>query len=145
MYVSYSERFPRHSYFTVQTSNMPCSHTSCKVHWCWRWNFLKCIMLHKLYQLCHLNNKYWYLKQYNIYFLSTILELYNEIALSWKPFWIGQMYRYAFSRRMTSQNTDFSSWDALHNVKVSTMFLTHLCQIFILAINSDTPSLSYWH
>jgi hypothetical protein len=28
--------------YTVQTSNTPCPHTSCKVHWCWRWNFRKC-------------------------------------------------------------------------------------------------------
>ena len=34
--------------------------TSCKVHWCWRWNFRKCIVLVKLYQLCHFNNKYRY-------------------------------------------------------------------------------------
>ena len=42
------------------TSNTPCPHTSCKVHWCWQWNFWKCIVLGKMYQLCHLNNKYWY-------------------------------------------------------------------------------------
>jgi hypothetical protein len=30
------------------------------VNWCWRWNFRKCITLGKLYQLCHLNNKYRY-------------------------------------------------------------------------------------
>jgi hypothetical protein len=46
--------------YTVQTSNTPCPHTSCKVHWCWRRNFRKCIILGKLYQLCHLNNKYRY-------------------------------------------------------------------------------------
>jgi hypothetical protein len=46
--------------YTVQTSNTPCPHTSCKVHWCWRWNFRKCIVLGKLYQLCLLNNKYRY-------------------------------------------------------------------------------------
>ena len=23
----------------TQTNNTPCLHTSCKVHWCWRWNF----------------------------------------------------------------------------------------------------------
>jgi hypothetical protein len=46
--------------YTVQTSNTPCPHTSRKVHWCWRWNFRKCIILGKLYQLCHLNNKYRY-------------------------------------------------------------------------------------
>jgi hypothetical protein len=27
-----------------------CPHTSCKVRWCWRWNFRKCITLGKLYQ-----------------------------------------------------------------------------------------------
>jgi hypothetical protein len=32
VHVSYSERFPRYSYFTVQTSNTPCPHTSCKLH-----------------------------------------------------------------------------------------------------------------
>jgi hypothetical protein len=47
---------------TVQTSNTPYPHTSCKVHWCWQWNFRKCIILGKLHQLCHLNNKYWYYK-----------------------------------------------------------------------------------
>jgi hypothetical protein len=58
----------------VQTSNTPCPHTSCKVHWCWRWDFLKCIILGELYQLCHLNNKYRYLKQY-------------VISLSYEQFW----------------------------------------------------------
>jgi hypothetical protein len=46
--------------YTVQTNSTPCPHTSCKVHWCWRWSFLKCIRQGKLYQLCHLNNKYRY-------------------------------------------------------------------------------------
>jgi hypothetical protein len=27
--------------YTVQTSNTPCPHTSCKLHWCWRLNFPK--------------------------------------------------------------------------------------------------------
>jgi hypothetical protein len=36
------------SLHTVQTSNTPCPHTSCKVHWCWRWNFRKCITLSNL-------------------------------------------------------------------------------------------------
>jgi hypothetical protein len=39
--------------YTVQTSNTPCPHTSSKVHWCWWWNFGKCIIPIKLYQLCH--------------------------------------------------------------------------------------------
>jgi hypothetical protein len=39
-------------------SNASCPHTSCKVHWCWRRYFRKCVILGKLYQLCHLNNKY---------------------------------------------------------------------------------------
>jgi hypothetical protein len=30
--------------YTVQTSNTPCPHKSCKVHWCWRKNFRKCII-----------------------------------------------------------------------------------------------------
>jgi hypothetical protein len=46
--------------YTAQTSNTPCPHTSCKVHWCWRCNFRKCIILSKRYQLCHLSNKYRY-------------------------------------------------------------------------------------
>jgi hypothetical protein len=33
------------------------SHTSCKVQWCWPWNFRKYITLGILYQLSHLNNK----------------------------------------------------------------------------------------
>jgi hypothetical protein len=52
-----------------------------------------------------------------ISFLSTILELYSEIALSWKPFGIGHMYIYTFLLRMTdtvtSHNIDLSSWDIL--------------------------------
>jgi hypothetical protein len=39
----------------AQTSNTPCPHTSWKVHWYWRWNFKKCIVLGKLCQHCHLN------------------------------------------------------------------------------------------
>jgi hypothetical protein len=31
-----------------QMSNTPCPHTSCKVHWCWQWNFQKCFVLGKL-------------------------------------------------------------------------------------------------
>jgi hypothetical protein len=46
--------------YTVQTSNTACPHTSCKMHWCSRCNFRKCITLGKLYQRCHLNNKYMY-------------------------------------------------------------------------------------
>jgi len=42
----------------TQTNNTPCLHTSCKVHWCWRWNFSN--IYYKLYKLCHLNNKYRY-------------------------------------------------------------------------------------
>ena len=40
----------------TQTSNKPCPHKRCKMHWGWWWNFRKCIVLGKLYQLCHLNN-----------------------------------------------------------------------------------------
>jgi hypothetical protein len=35
------------------------SHELQSVHWCWRWNFRKCIK-GKLYQFCYLNNKYRY-------------------------------------------------------------------------------------
>jgi hypothetical protein len=44
----------------TQTSNMPCPHMNCKVHWCWQWKFRKCIVLGNLHQLWHLNNKYQY-------------------------------------------------------------------------------------
>jgi hypothetical protein len=54
----------------------------------------------------------------NISFLSTILQLCSEIALSRKPFGIGHMYIYTFLLRMTdtesSQNIDLSSWDILY-------------------------------
>jgi hypothetical protein len=48
------------SLYAVGTSNTPCPHMNCKVHCCWRWNCRKCVILGKLYQLCHLNNKYRY-------------------------------------------------------------------------------------
>jgi hypothetical protein len=56
------------SLYTVQTSNTPCPHTS------WRWNFRKYIILGKLYQLWHLNDKYRYQQQY-------------VISLSYQQFW----------------------------------------------------------
>jgi hypothetical protein len=88
VHVSYSERFPRYSYFTIQTSSTPCPHASCTeiqlfhctVH-CTLYRRATrhvhtrvakcidvdggifenvCIILGKLYQLCHLNNKYRY-------------------------------------------------------------------------------------
>jgi hypothetical protein len=50
--------------------------------------------------------------------LSTILQLYSEIAQSRKPFGIGHMYIYTLLLRMTdtttSQNIDISSWDTLY-------------------------------
>jgi hypothetical protein len=46
--------------YTVQMSKTPCPHTSCKVRSCWRRNVRICIIVRKLYQLCHLNNKYRY-------------------------------------------------------------------------------------
>jgi hypothetical protein len=56
----------------------------------------------------------------NMSFLSTILELYSEIALSQKPFGIGHMYIYMFLPRMTdtvtSQNIELSSWDTLYSI-----------------------------
>ena len=57
----------------TQISNTPCPHMSCKVHWCWRWNFKKCSVLGKLYQLCHLDNEYRYKTQY-------ILSLYQQFC-----------------------------------------------------------------
>jgi hypothetical protein len=100
---------------TVQTSNTPCPHTSCKVYWCCWWNFPKCIILGKLYQLCDLNNKYRHWKQYvkSLYYRQ-FLDLHSEITLSRKPFGIGHMYIriYNFMLGMTdtvtSQNTDLS-------------------------------------
>jgi hypothetical protein len=56
---------------------------------------------------------------WNISFLSPILELYSEIALSQKPFEIGHMYIYNYllqmTDNMTSQNIDLSSWDIVYS------------------------------
>jgi hypothetical protein len=59
--------------------------------------------------------------------------LYSEIALSWKPFGIGQMYIHTFLLRMTdamtSHNTDNSSWDTLYaiqDIKQSNRYLNFL-------------------
>jgi hypothetical protein len=43
--------------YTVQTSNTPWPHTSCKVRWCCRWNIRKYIILSKL-------QKYYFSAQY---------------------------------------------------------------------------------
>jgi hypothetical protein len=53
----------------------------------------------------------------NIYFLSIILELYGEIALSRKPFGIEHMcikILFTLTDTMTSQNIEISSWDTLY-------------------------------
>jgi hypothetical protein len=72
--------------YTVQTSNTLCPHTSCKVHWCWWWNFRKCIIiLNKLYEFWRLKNKYWYKKQ------CVIILSYQETILSRKPFGIAHI------------------------------------------------------
>jgi hypothetical protein len=53
----------------------------------------------------------------NISFLSTVLELYSEIALSRKSFGIGHMNKYIYiyfflnGRYYDLQNIDSSSWD----------------------------------
>jgi hypothetical protein len=101
--------------YTVQTSSTPCPHTSCKAHWFWRWNFRKCIILGKLYKLCHLNNEYRYYKQYVI-----------SLSLSRKLFGIGHMYIYT----MTSKNIVLSYWDTLYIC----VFLLSVSYIFILFI-----------
>jgi hypothetical protein len=58
------------------------------------------------------------LRNTRISFLSTILELYSEIAVSRKLFGIVHTYIYTFLLRMTdtvtSQNIDLSSWDTLY-------------------------------
>jgi hypothetical protein len=59
--------------YPVQRRNTPCPHTSCKVHWYWRWNFRKCIILGKLYQLWHLNNISLSSQQY---WICAVKELY---------------------------------------------------------------------
>ena len=47
--------------------------------------------------------------------LSTILQLYNAIALPRKPFGIGHVYFFLrMTDTMTSQNIDNSSWDILY-------------------------------
>jgi hypothetical protein len=54
--------------------------------------FSKCIILGKVYQLCHR-----YLETVrNISFSSTVLELYGEITLYRKPFEIGHMHVYFY-------------------------------------------------
>jgi hypothetical protein len=58
MYVSYSERFPRESYVTVQYTVHCTDEQHAMSSQELRWNFRKCVTLGKLYQLCHLNNKY---------------------------------------------------------------------------------------
>jgi hypothetical protein len=39
LYPKYLSGYIISSLYTAQTSNTPCPHTSCKVHWCSRWNF----------------------------------------------------------------------------------------------------------
>jgi hypothetical protein len=57
----------------------------------------------------------------NISLLSTILQLYSEIAGPRKTFGRGHMYIYIFFFRMTynltSQNIDLSSWDILYTCR----------------------------
>jgi hypothetical protein len=102
---------------TVQTSNTSCTHTSCKVYWCCRWKFRKCIILGKLYQPSETVR--------NISFLSTILEVYSAITLSRKQFGIGYIYIYIYiytyihfllrmADTMVSQNICLSFWDTLY-------------------------------
>jgi hypothetical protein len=92
----------------TQTSTTPCLLTSFKVHWCWRWDWRKNIMLGKLYHHFHVNNKF-HIRN-------------SEIALSRKPFGIWRMYILQFFRRMTanmtSQNTDLSFWDTLYTKQI---------------------------
>jgi hypothetical protein len=38
---------------------------------------------------------------FHLFTLSTILKLYSEVALSWKPYGIRRMYSYNFVLRMT--------------------------------------------
>jgi hypothetical protein len=75
----------------------------------------------------------------NISFLSTVLELYSETALSRKPFGIGHMYTYNFllgmTDNMTSQNIDLSSWD--------TLYVLYLIRVFSkLIYRSSSQNLS---
>jgi hypothetical protein len=58
----------------LRRSNTSCPHTSCKVHWCWRWNYRKYIILGKLHRLCHLNNKY---RCYKLYVISLSYQHWN--------------------------------------------------------------------
>jgi hypothetical protein len=76
-------------------------------------------MLEKLYQLLSLEQQIPVSETVrNISFLSAVLELYSEIALSQKPFGIGHIYIYTSVLRMadtmTSQNIDLSSWDTFY-------------------------------
>jgi hypothetical protein len=95
----------------TQTSNTPCLHTSCKVHWCWRWNFRKCIALGKMYQICHLNNKYRYYRQYVISFYQQFCKCtvkllylgdrsewdtctYTLFCLEWPILWLPRIFTF---------------------------------------------------
>jgi hypothetical protein len=57
----------------------------------------------------------------SVSFLTAILKLYSEIAVSRQPFGIKLVYIYLFffllrmADTMTSQNTDLSSWNILYN------------------------------
>jgi hypothetical protein len=44
--------------FSICILRSMCPHANSKAHWNWQYNFQKCIMLGKLYQLWHLNNKF---------------------------------------------------------------------------------------
>jgi hypothetical protein len=98
------------SLYTVQTSNMPCPHASYKVHWCWRWNFRKYIVLSKLYQLCHLNNKYRYYTQY-------------IVSLSYQPFWNSSISETVRSRTHVHINFFCSEWPIMRPLKEYWPFL----------------------
>jgi hypothetical protein len=115
--------------FTNAEYAVYCPHIRWKFHWGWRSNFRKCVILGKLYQICHLKKYIPVLETVrNISFLSTILELCSEKALSRKVFGIGH-YIYTFLLRMTdtitSQSNDLSSLDTLYMVIVGPLWHGH--------------------
>ena len=77
----------------------------------------KCIVLGKLYQLCHLNNIYQHQKQYVVSLYQqfcncTVKQLYLRNHLEYDTYIYTCLLRMTDS--MTSQNVDISSWNSLY-------------------------------
>ena len=80
-------------------------------------NFRLCIVLGKLYQLCQLNSKYRYQKQYVIspyqQFCNCTVKYLNLGNRSEQDTYV-YIFLLRMTNSMTSQNIDISSWDILY-------------------------------